>query len=151
MKRHIEKIKKMFSGLVSSDFASFKEVSAKKNITGVYIIYSPMEEVLYIGSTNKFNIRFGTDLKHESTHTLMRKLLKQEIFRDRKIALKYLSTQCKFRILTCDDKREAEALEHFTIYLMAMQSFQLEKMHKDQTFSLLESKTLKIQFQIQFG
>ncbi|ESU20198.1 hypothetical protein FEDK69T_30510 [Flavobacterium enshiense DK69] len=85
---------------------------------GVYIIYSPEERIEYIGSTNKFNIRFGTDLKHESTHTLVKKLLKNELFENRSLAVNYLINDCKFKIEICETKREAEALEHFAIWLL---------------------------------
>ena len=118
MKKHFDQLNKMYAELVSIDFTSFREIAAKKNIAGVYIIYSQEEEIIYIGSTNKFNIRFGTDLKHESTHTLVRKLLKREIFSERKLAVEYLLTKCKFRIQICDNKREAEALESFAIWVL---------------------------------
>ena len=85
---------------------------------GVYIAFSPNDEIINIGSTNKFNIRFGTDLKHESTHTLMKKFLRDEIFADRKLAQNYLINNCRFKIEKCDTKRQAEALEHFAIWIL---------------------------------
>ena len=107
-----------FNSLINNNFLCFNEVVQKKNIMGVYIAYSEKKEILYIGSTNKFNIRFGTDLKHETTHTLMNKLLKSNTFTERKLAKDYLIDVCKFKIEICQDKREAEALEHFAIWAL---------------------------------
>lgn len=103
---------------MEANLISFSEIAAKTNIMGVYIVYSPEEEVIYIGSTNKFHVRFGTDLKHETTHTLTKKLLKHEICSDRKTAVEYLKNKCKFRIEQCETKREAEALEHLAIWIL---------------------------------
>ena len=86
-----------FNSLINNNFLCFNEVVQKKNIMGVYIAYSEKKEILYIGSTNKFNIRFGTDLKHETTHTLMNKLLKSNTFTERKLAKDYLIDVCKFK------------------------------------------------------
>ena len=83
---------------------------------GVYVISSG-QEVLYIGSTNKFHIRFGVDLRHETTHTFINKLIKNEICKDRYAASDYLTNQCKYRIQVCKTKREAEALEHLAIWI----------------------------------
>ncbi len=107
-----------YLSLIKSDFVSFTEIAKMKNIMGVYIAYSENENILYIGSTNKFNIRFGTDLKHESTHTLMKKILRHNLFPDRMQAKDYLVTICKFKIEKCSTKREAEALEHFAIWVL---------------------------------
>ncbi len=65
-----------------------------------------------------FNVRFGTDLKYESTHTFMKKLLKIGKFKDRKEAVEYLTGHCKFKIKVCGFISEAEALEAMTIYLL---------------------------------
>ncbi|KGO92618.1 GIY-YIG nuclease family protein [Flavobacterium enshiense] len=118
MEIHHSNLRKKYLSLIESDYISFNEVASKKNIMGVYIIYSPEERIEYIGSTNKFNIRFGTDLKHESTHTLVKKLLKNELFENRSLAVNYLINDCKFKIEICETKREAEALEHFAIWLL---------------------------------
>lgn len=107
-----------FQHLIQSNFVSFQSVAALKNTLGVYIIYNENNEIIYIGSTNKFHIRFGTDLKHESTHTLVRKLLKSDNFITRKEVVGYLKNQCTMKIEVCETKREAEALEHIAIFLL---------------------------------
>jgi len=53
---------------------------------------------MYIGSTNNFNVRFGTDLRHESTHTLIKKLLKAEIHSDRSVAADYFKNHNKYKV-----------------------------------------------------
>lgn len=116
MKEHIDLLNNKYSSLIQSSFISFSEIALMKNIMGVYIVYSPEEKIIYIGSTNKFNVRFGTDLKYESTHTLMKKMLKNNAFSDRNTAQKYFINDCKFKIEVCETKREAEALEHFAIW-----------------------------------
>ncbi len=118
MTEHFNELRVSYKLLISSDLLDFNTVKVQKNITGVYIIYSPDGEVIYIGSTNKFHIRFGVDLKHESTHTLIRKLLKQEIYLERNLAVNYIMLNCKFKIQICQTKREAEALEHFAIWVL---------------------------------
>lgn len=118
MKIYLDKIKVAYKNLTSSDYISFNNITDKKNVAGVYIIYSPENEIIYIGSTSKFNIRFGVDLKHESTHTLIRKFLKYELHAERKLAVEYVTTQCKFKIQICESKREAEAIEHFAIWVL---------------------------------
>jgi len=107
-----------FEKLCGSEFISFSEVAALKNIMGVYMIYNDKNELLYIGNTNKFHVRFGTNLKHEKTHTLVRKLIKNEMFPDRYGAVDYLKNLCCMRIEECASKREAEALEHLAIYIL---------------------------------
>jgi hypothetical protein len=107
-----------YETLLKSEFLTFSEVASLKNLMGVYIIYKEDLEILYIGSTNKFNIRFGTDLKHETTHTLVNKLIKNGTFPDRHKVVNYLRENCKMRIEFCKTKREAEALEHIAIYIL---------------------------------
>ncbi|MBB5623732.1 excinuclease UvrABC nuclease subunit [Pedobacter cryoconitis] len=85
---------------------------------GVYLIYDQFDNLMYIGSTNKFNIRFGTDLRHESTHTLMEKLIKFEVHIDRATAQNHFSNHYKYKVHICYDKREAEALEHLAIWIL---------------------------------
>ena len=75
MNKLITELSDKFEILNASKYKTFDEVSALKNVMGVYMIYIVKGELLYIGNTNKFHIRFGTDLKHESTHTLVRKLI----------------------------------------------------------------------------
>jgi hypothetical protein len=116
MESRFDLLENKYLTLLKSDFILFNEVAAMRDIMGVYLIYSPELKIIYIGSTKKFHVRFGTDLKHESTHTLVRKLLKRNIFLDRKLAVEYLIVQCKFKIEKCESKREAEALEHFAIW-----------------------------------
>lgn len=115
---HFDILQASYKKLFASNFLPFNYVKDQKNVTGVYIIYSPDYEVIYVGSTNKFNIRFGVDLKHESTHTLIRKFLKNEIYLERHLAVNYITLQCKFKIHICESKREAEALEHFAIWAL---------------------------------
>jgi hypothetical protein len=118
MEKSIEKLNIMFNQLHKSDLISFNDVKNMKNIMGVYVIYSHGNEILYIGSTNKFHIRFGVDLKNESTHTLVRKLIQAGIHPDRIIAGEYFTHHYKYRILQSESKREAEALEHLAIWLL---------------------------------
>lgn len=94
-------------------FISFAQVAALKNVMGVYMIYNASKELLYIGNTNKFHIRFGTDLKHESTHTFVRKMIKNEMFSDRHKVVDFLKNNCTMKIEVCDSKREAEAIEAY--------------------------------------
>ncbi len=108
----------MFNELQKSDLISFDDVKGMKKIMGVYIIYSNENEILYIGSTNKFHIRFGVDLRHESTHTLIKKLMKAGIHQDRNTASEYFTYQYKYRVHKCETKREAEALEHIAIWIL---------------------------------
>lgn len=118
MNVQIENLNSKFNTLIESELKTFDEVSLMKNIMGVYIIYNCENEIIYIGSTNKFNIRFGTDLKHESTHTLVSKLIKSGSFEDRYQVKDYLKTKCSIRIEICETKREAEALEHIAIFVL---------------------------------
>jgi len=118
LEKEIKILDSKFKQLMNSDFISFQTVAAHKNVTGVYVIYNHKSEILYIGSTNKFNIRFGTDLKHESTHTLVRKLIQTKDFKDRHQVLEFLKNKCKIKIKQCINKREAEALEHIAIYIL---------------------------------
>jgi len=118
MEKSIEKLNSMFNELQKSNLISFDEVKSMKNVMGVYIIYSHENEILYIGHTNKFHVRFGTDLKYESTHTLIRKLLKALVHKDIITAQQYFINKYKYRIKTCETKREAEALEHLAIWIL---------------------------------
>ena len=77
MNKKIQLLSSKFERLNASEFISFDQVASLKNVMGVYMIYNESKELLYIGNTNKFHIRFGTDLKHESTHTLVRKMIKK--------------------------------------------------------------------------
>ena len=104
--------------LIESTYVNFEHVSSLKNITGVYLIYNEQKQIIYIGHTNKFNVRFGTDLKHETTHTLVRKLIKSGAFVSRQDVVAYLKTKCSMKIEICKDKREAEALECMAIYIL---------------------------------
>ena len=113
--KYFEKLRKDFESLYNSPFVNFVEVAKLKKVTGVYFIYLN-SRIIYIGSTNNFHVRFGTDLLHKSTHTLNRKLLKegktpQEV--------KYiLKNKCKYKIKKCKDKLEAEGLEHVAIWII---------------------------------
>ena len=111
-------INSKFEKLIDSDYCSFEKVASLKNVMGVYMIYDENKQLLYIGNTNKFHIRFGTDLKHETTHTLVRKLISKGLYNDRYEVVNFLKNQCYVRIAKCDSKREAEALEHLAIYIL---------------------------------
>lgn len=118
MHKLIEELSVKFEKLNTSEFISFAKVAALKNVMGVYMIYNDRKELLYIGNTNKFHIRFGTDLKHESTHTLVSKMIKNEMFSDRHKVVDFLKNICSIKIEVCISKREAEALEHIAIYIL---------------------------------
>jgi len=118
MESSIINLRDALSELVESSYLSFAEVKGKKNIMGVYLIYDQFDGLMYIGSTNKFNIRFGTDLRHESTHTLMKKLILHEVHIDRATAQNHFSNHYKYKVHICNDKREAEALEHLAIWIL---------------------------------
>lgn len=114
----INNLKKKFEKLINSDFKTFEEVASLKNVMGVYVIFDEKGEIIYIGKTNKFHIRFGTDLKHETTHTLVRKLIKSGSHKDRFEVKDFLIRICKVKIEVCESNREAEALEHIAIYIL---------------------------------
>lgn len=116
MDKGLQLINRKYENILNSTFIDFNEVKSLKNITGVYMIFDDKHELLYVGHTNKFNIRFGTDLKHEKTHTLFKKLLKENP--DREFNKKNISNIYKYKIEICQTKREAEALEHLLIYLL---------------------------------
>lgn len=116
--KFIDELNTKFQKLVSSDFKSFDEVAKMKNIMGVYMIFDGNEDIIYIGKTNKFHIRFGTDLKHETTHTLVRKLIRDERYVDRFAVKDFLIHTCRIKIEVCDSNRQAEALEHIAIYIL---------------------------------
>ena len=115
---HLQILSEIILELESNPFLTFDEVKTKKNVMGVYLVYTHEEDLLYVGSTNKFHIRFGTDLRHESTHTLLRKLIDDigVSLNDRASAVSLLSKKCKYKISICKTKREAEALEYFMIW-----------------------------------
>jgi len=118
MDKSIQQLDLMFRTLQESSLMTFNEVKELKKIMGVYMVYSTDNKILYIGNTNNFNIRFGTDLRHESTHTLIRKLIKNGIHLDRGIAADYFTNHYKYKIHICKTKREAEALEHLAIWIL---------------------------------
>jgi predicted GIY-YIG superfamily endonuclease len=107
-----------FEKLLESELISYQDVCLLENIVGVYIIYNHKSEIIYIGSTINFTTRFNKDLKHKSTHTLVRKLIKSKEFVNSLQVLEYLKTQCKMKNGQCITKREAEALEHIAIYIL---------------------------------
>jgi excinuclease UvrABC nuclease subunit len=110
-------IENKYKNILYSDFVRFDDIKKLKNITGVYLIFDENDNCIYIGCTNKFHIRFGTDLNNETTHTLMRKWLKQSLFADRHAARIYLKNECKYKYEVCSNKREAEALECMCILI----------------------------------
>lgn len=111
----IEKLKKDFDELLNSSFKTWEEVKRLKKIIRVYLIYYK-NKIIYIGSTNNFNVRFGIDLKHKSTHTLHNKLLKEN--KTPEEIIEFLTNKCEYRIRECEDKLKAEALEHFAIWII---------------------------------
>jgi excinuclease UvrABC nuclease subunit len=117
MREEIAVLANKFEALVSSPFLTFDEVSGLKNKMGVYMIYEE-NRLIYVGKTNKFHIRFGTDLKHETTHTLVRKLIKKGTHLDRYEVTNFLKTKCRIRIEFCDTNRGAEALEAIAIFIL---------------------------------
>lgn len=117
MNETITLLSNKFDKLVSSSFLAFDEVAALKDQMGVYVIFEG-EQILYVGKTNKFHVRFGTDLKHESTHTFVRKIIKSGRFKDRHEVVQFLRNECKIKIGVCDSNREAEALEGIAILIL---------------------------------
>lgn len=112
MQNKISKLQALYEQLLNSELLTYHEVKSLRDIMGVYLIYNTDNEIIYIGSTNKFHVRFGIDLNHESTHTLIRKLLKAGVHKDRIEAKNHFKDHYKYRIKECSNKREAEALEH---------------------------------------
>lgn len=117
MNEQLALLSQKFENLFLSNLLEFGQVASMKNKMGVYVIYQG-EQILYIGKTNKFHVRFGTDLKHESTHTLVRKLIKNGEHKDRHEVVQFLKNLCKYRIELCNSNREAEALEGIAIYIL---------------------------------
>jgi len=110
-----EELKKDYEDLLNSHFMTFDEVRSLEKVTGVYLIYFG-REIIYAVSTNKFDVRFGTDLLHKSTHTLHKKLLNEgKIIQEIK---DFFKNKCKYKIKICEDKLKAEALEHFAIWVI---------------------------------
>ncbi|RZJ68838.1 MAG: hypothetical protein EOO47_24520 [Flavobacterium sp.] len=118
MEDQIISVTNKLTELTNSKFLNFQQVKGHKNIMGVYLIYDQLGKLMYVGSTNKLHVRFGIDLRHESTHTLMKKLIRLEVHIDRLTAQDHFSNHYKYRISICNDKREAEALEHLAIWIL---------------------------------
>lgn len=115
IQKRLKQLREDFEELLGSRSISFKEVATFKNVMGVYLVYFK-EEIIYAGSTNNFNIRFGTDLFHKSTHTLHRKLSKEG--KTTQQVKDFLNNNCRYKIKECKDKLEAEALEHLVIWII---------------------------------
>jgi len=115
VKKYLEDIERDFEALLTASFMTFEEVKKLKKVMGVYCVYF-QKEIIYIGSTNKFDVRFGADLLHLSTHTLHRKLLKDG--KTTAEVRRFLKSECQYRILVCQDKLQAEALEHLAIWII---------------------------------
>ena len=107
----IIKLKEDFEALDKSDFLNWGQIKELKKITGVYVIFFE-NKVIYVGKTNKFNVRFGTDLMHKTTHTFHNKLLKEKTLEEVK---DFIKKKCQYKIKECKDEVEAEQLEHFAI------------------------------------
>ena len=110
-KEGLNKLKEDFETLVNSHPLKWEKVKELKKVTGVYVIYSG-KDVIYVGSTNNFNVRFGVDLINKSTHTLNNKLLNEKSPEE---TLDFIKNKCMYKIKDCKDKVEAECLEHFAI------------------------------------
>ena len=112
----LHELKEKLEKIVNSDFLSFEDIAKKEKIMAVYFVFKKRggEKPIYIGSTNNLHVRFGTDMKYQSTHTLYKKLLDEghlpENIRD------FLIRKCRYKIAECADKTEAGALEHFAIW-----------------------------------
>ncbi len=117
MRAEIKILSDKFEALMVSPKLTFDEVAALKDKMGVYMIYEN-DHLVYVGKTNKMHIRFGTDLKHETTHTLVRKMIKNEKFLNRGEVVNYFRSNCLVRIEFCDSNREAEALEGIAICIL---------------------------------
>jgi len=110
-----ERLKMKFEKIIKSDLLNFESVKEKK-LLGVYFIYSKDRETpIYIGKTNNLHVRFGTDLKHKSTHTLHKKLLEEGYSKEQ--IKDFLINQWEYRIEECENEIEAEALEHLAILI----------------------------------
>jgi len=118
MEKSIEQLNLMFNELQKNDLKTFEEVKEMRKIMGVYLIYSHKGEILYIGSTNNFFVSFGTDLKYASTHTLINKLIKASMHETAAEVRDYFTNHYKYKVYVCDNKREAEALEHLAIWIL---------------------------------
>ena len=71
----LNKLKEDYETLIKSPLLKWEGVKELK-VIGVYLVYFE-NEVIYVGSTNNFNVRFGIDLKHISTHTLYKKRFRE--------------------------------------------------------------------------
>jgi len=107
-----------FDRLIAGPFLSFGEVAALKDQTGVYLVCQEEDTPLCIGKTNKFHVRFGTDLKHGSTRTSVRKRVAAKPLIDCGGVVHFLATACKIRVEPRETGREAEALEAVAIFLL---------------------------------
>jgi len=114
MKDKIEELEKDFENLINSPFKTWKEVKELGKTIGIYLTYFN-NKIIYIGSTNKFSVRFGVNLTHKTTHTLHNKLLREM---NKEEVIDFLKNKCKYKIIKCEDKLKAEALEHFAIWII---------------------------------
>lgn len=109
--KELEKLKNNFESLDKSNFLKWEEIKKLKKMGGVYVIFFD-KKVIYVGKTNNFNVRFGTDLINKSTHTLHKKLLKEKSFEEVKY---FIKQKYEYKIKECESEIEAEELETFTI------------------------------------
>lgn len=107
----IEKLRNDFEQLLGSEMINWEEGQKLGKITGVYMIFNG-EDLIYIGSTNKFSVRFK-DFLHHSTHTVHRKLVDE--FEDKEQINNFLKNECKYKVKVCENRRYADSLEHFAI------------------------------------
>ena len=107
----LNKLKENFEALDKSDFLSWEQIKQLKGIIGVYVIFFE-NKIIYVGKTNNFNVRFGTNLMDKSTHTLHRKLLREKSLEE---VRDFIKQKCRYKIKECNDVIEAEELESFVI------------------------------------
>lgn len=107
-------LKSNFNKLVKSPLIKWENIK-KENKGGVYIIYHK-NRVIYVGSTNHFNVRF-IDMLYESTHTLYNKLYNK--FNNNEKVRKFFKEKCRYQIKKENDLRKRELLEHFVIVVLS--------------------------------
>ena len=115
MEEKLQEFKQDFKELLDSSFLKLEDISKLKKVSGVYFAYYG-DEIIYIGSTRNFSVRFSRNFKYKSNHTLHNKLLRE--LKEPNEVLDFLKNRCRYKIKTCEDKLKAEALEHFAIWII---------------------------------
>ena len=114
MKNELDILQRGIVELENSSFLTYEHVKKLKNLSGVYMVFDG-DEIIYIGSTKNFYVRFGTDLKHKSTHTLNNKLLIEKGNLDE--VSEILKKKFRYKVKICNNMLMAESLEHFAIWV----------------------------------